>query len=224
MKYVTFKNLIILVSVILIFAAGAFAYYLVKQNLPATTDKDLAVKVAKLIDLPAETPTMATIDDLSKLKDQTFYAKAKVGDVLLVYALAQKAILYRPSTNKIINVTPVNLPSPSPYPLAASPSPSPSPLAPSRLALYNGTLTAGLTTITENSLKSKNYNITVVSRGNAIDNYEKTLVVDISKAHSEIASQLAIELKGAVGDLPPNEASASATPDKADILIFLGNK
>ncbi|PIU03088.1 hypothetical protein COT44_05005 [Candidatus Shapirobacteria bacterium CG08_land_8_20_14_0_20_39_18] len=226
MKFLTFKNVLILVSVLLIFAAGAFAYYLVKQNLPAGSDKDIAGKVAKLIDLPAETPTMAAIDDLSKLQDQPFYAKAQLGDILLVYAIAQKAILYRPSTNKIINIAPVNLPSPTPNPnpnTIPTASPLPSPLSSTRLALYNGTLTAGLTTTIENNLKSKNYNVNVVLQANAIDIYEKTLVVDISGTKSDIANQLAEELQGIVGDLPANEATASATPDKADILIYLGN-
>lgn len=218
-----------MVSVILIFASGAFAYYLVRQNLPDNSSKDIAARVAMLVDLPSETPTIAPIEDLAQVKGQPFYDRAQLGDILLVYSIAQKAILYRPSINKIINIITINtnppavLPSPNPNPIPTA-LPSPLPFSSTRLALYNGTLTAGLTTTIENSLKSKNYNITVVSRANAIDNYENTLVVDISKTHAEIASKLAEELKGTIGELPASEATASATAEKADILIFLGSK
>ena len=56
-----------------------------------------------------ETPTIATVTDASKLKDQAFFTNAVTGDKVLIYTNAKKAFLYRPSTNKIINIAPVNL-------------------------------------------------------------------------------------------------------------------
>ncbi len=65
--------------------------------------------VGKLMVLPTgETPTIATVSDPEKLKDQPFFARAQKGDKVLVYTTSQKAILYSPSLNKIVEVAPVN--------------------------------------------------------------------------------------------------------------------
>src|SRR6185503_4785956 len=65
-------------------------------------------KVSALVDVPTnETPTLANIsnaDALRKLSkfNASFFADAKNGDILLVYTKNNKAIVYRPSSNKII--------------------------------------------------------------------------------------------------------------------------
>jgi hypothetical protein len=79
-------------------------------------------RVGKLIALPTdEKPTVATVTDASKVKDQTFFQNAKNGDVVLIYTKAQKAILYDPSANIIVEVGAVNInnqvvPAPTPTP------------------------------------------------------------------------------------------------------------
>ena len=67
------------------------------------------VKVGKLIKLPeGEMPSMATIEDAESVKTgQPFLASAEDGDILIVYAEAATALLYRPSTNILIAVGPV---------------------------------------------------------------------------------------------------------------------
>jgi len=66
--------------------------------------------VGKLIALPeGETPTIATVTDKERLQDQQFFSKAEIGDKVLIYTQAKKAILYRPSTNKVIEVGQVNI-------------------------------------------------------------------------------------------------------------------
>ena len=61
------------------------------------------------MELPqGETPTVATISDVTKLADQTFFKSAKNGDVLLAYTAAMEAVIYRPSANMIINVAPIS--------------------------------------------------------------------------------------------------------------------
>ncbi|MBI2063248.1 MAG: hypothetical protein HYT61_03390 [Candidatus Yanofskybacteria bacterium] len=70
----------------------------------------LVAQISKLIILPeGETPTVATVSDPEKLKDQQFFVKAKKGDKLLLYANAKKAILYDPDNNKIVEVAPISI-------------------------------------------------------------------------------------------------------------------
>lgn len=79
---------------------------------------DIVSKISKFMSLPAEEPSLATVLEADKLKDQPFFAKAENGDKVLIYAVAKKAILYRPSTNMVIDVNPLYLdetkPSPTP--------------------------------------------------------------------------------------------------------------
>ncbi len=79
-------------------------------NTAQQQSKTLITSIGKLTDLPTgETPTVATVTDVTKLAGQPFFANAKNGDKVLIYTQAKEAYLYRPSTNKIINIAPVNL-------------------------------------------------------------------------------------------------------------------
>lgn len=72
--------------------------------------RDLVAKVSQLVVLPeGEDPTVATVSDPDKLKDQAFFASAKKGDKILIYTNAKKAFLYNPETNKILNIAPINI-------------------------------------------------------------------------------------------------------------------
>lgn len=79
-----------------------------KSQTSATLD-EVVKQVGKLVILPSgEQPTLATISDASKLQSQPFFANAANGDKVLVYNKAGKAILYRPSLNKIVEMAPLN--------------------------------------------------------------------------------------------------------------------
>lgn len=79
------------------------------QAAQAEADKIIA-EVGKLYDLPKdEKPSVATVKDKSKLSDQPFFAKAENNDVTLIYSTAKLAILYRPTTKQIINVSSVTI-------------------------------------------------------------------------------------------------------------------
>jgi hypothetical protein len=69
----------------------------------------ITAELRNLIELPDETPTVATVVDVEKLSDQPFFANAQNGDKVLLFPENKKAILYRPSTKKIVEVAPINL-------------------------------------------------------------------------------------------------------------------
>lgn len=115
------KWILTLVAALVILAVGVYGgTYLVKQKptwfgLPLGTEQAqaemeaLIARVSKLMILPTnEVPTIATVTDISAVKDQMFFQNAQNGDKVLIYQSAGKAILYRESENKIIEVGAVN--------------------------------------------------------------------------------------------------------------------
>jgi hypothetical protein len=79
--------------------------------------------VGKLIVLPTdEQPTLATVVDPSKLKNQPFFAQAQKGDQVLIYTNARKAILYSPTANKIVEVAPLIIGAQAAPPAATAPA------------------------------------------------------------------------------------------------------
>jgi hypothetical protein len=110
-----------LVILILAGATGFFAYKWHQANQQAKLEAnpkaaaaqqidDLVDQVSKLVVLPTgETPTVATVTDISKLKGQAFFAPAQNGDKVLIYTQAKKAVLYRPSENRVIEIAPLNI-------------------------------------------------------------------------------------------------------------------
>ncbi len=107
---------------VIILAAGYFHQTQVSSDLQHQNQKlshpqantqaqasTLRDEVATLIELPrGETPTIATVEDINKLKNQPFFTKAQNGDKVLMFAKGKEAILYRPGVRKIIQVAPLN--------------------------------------------------------------------------------------------------------------------
>ncbi len=105
--------LIVIVLISIAGVSGSTFFYLKwqdqKNNTPEHQTSILTSKVAKLIALPNETPTVATIEDKAKLKGQPFFNDANNGDKILIFTAAKKAIIYREADNKLINVGPISL-------------------------------------------------------------------------------------------------------------------
>jgi len=106
----------IVVLSVLVGAGGTFSFFLVKgqvlgeKTAKLTPEKEVAEVVAKvgaIAVLPSDTPQVATVTDVSKLSAQPFFKNAQNGDKVLIYAGYKKAVLYRPSANKIVEMGPV---------------------------------------------------------------------------------------------------------------------
>lgn len=198
------------------------------KSTPASEVESTAAAVAHLMVLPDEAPTLATVTDVDKLKDQDFFQNAQNGDKVLIFKNARKAILYRPLVNKIIEVGPIRLDQSSVAgaatasaqivsPTAAAPSPSPAEEKKVTVAVYNGTKTAGLSRKTADRLSQEFSDIKIGPIGNSKSDHTKTLVVDISQKNKSLAESVAKFLKGEVGSIPKGES----TPE-ADIMVLVG--
>jgi hypothetical protein len=106
-----------LILIIFLLAACGLAYFYYHKYTEISIDpnaetqkqvQDVVARVGKLIELPpSETPTLAMVTNAEAMKDQQFFADAQDGDQLLAFMQSGEAILYRPSTNKIIKVAPI---------------------------------------------------------------------------------------------------------------------
>lgn len=116
-----------IIFIVIILSVGAYYFLIYQKNQTSSNDptqaaaietQNLLEKIGKLIELPVgEQPQIATVSDASKLPNQPFFAKAKNGDKVLIYNISQKAILYRPSINKIIDVESLVLAQPTTEPV-----------------------------------------------------------------------------------------------------------
>ncbi len=78
------------------------------QTPVSLASNEVVTKISQLILVPSdEEPRVATINDVETLKKQNaeFYKNAEKDDLIVLYKT--RVIIYRPSTDKIINVAPV---------------------------------------------------------------------------------------------------------------------
>ncbi len=119
MKTDNLKVLLVVLALLVVGLAGTSLMFYkqvktLKVNPQKTAQEEnqkIITAVGKLALLPeGETPTIATVTDAGKLKSaQAFFAKAADGDKVLIYTQALKAIMYRPSENKIIEIAPLTI-------------------------------------------------------------------------------------------------------------------
>lgn len=151
-------------------------------------------EVGELYDLPDdEEPSVATVRDKEQLGDQAFFAQAENGDVTLIYSQAKLAILYRPSTKKLINVSTLTIEdSPQVTVIGASGA--------------RGEVIAALA----------NEQITATEGGANKSNQKTTIVIDVSGQNEATAESIASIVGGKVADLPKGEE----VPEGTDILVI----
>lgn len=208
-----FSGKVIIVVALIVAAAGVgfgVSQYNEAQKLktPAGVQKAnddeanaLKAKVAVLMQLPNEKPTIATVKDITKLKDQAFFKDAKNGDKVLIFTAARKAVIYRESTNKIINSGPIAVTSDQ---KAATQSVS-------VLASLNGSSA-------DAASKLANIQGITATEAKATKNYSKTQVFDVSGNNGAKAQEIATALGGEVITSIPNGETA---PVGAAIVVFV---
>lgn len=109
------KKTFLIILIIIIVLALVYAVYNKflgdKTSDGQLSDKKVASltkKVSKLINVPDEKPVIATILKADELiAEQKFYTGSQNGDFVLIFPTAQKAIIYRESDDKLINVGPI---------------------------------------------------------------------------------------------------------------------
>lgn len=207
----------------------------VDGKLNSAAVKALIDEVGEKIELPQnETPTIATVTDVTKLADQPFFRNAKNGDKVMIFGSTKEAILYRPSIHKIISVAPINAtvnstvtPAPQAANVTGTPTvsltPTPTKEAEKlKVVVLNSTKTAGLAKKAADLLDKTKYE--VLSTSNAQGEYQTTSVSLVNKDKKVTDSTLKgiasiySKIKPAVSSLPTDEAA----PAGADVVIIVG--
>lgn len=223
-----FKRAFIIIGIlVLLLIALAPSYYFYnkyqeakKSSVNASVEelKLLKEKIAKHIELPSnEDPILASVSDKNKLQDQEFFANSKNGDKVLIYEKARKAYLYRPSTDKLIEVSVLN----SNTNTLSKPSVSPTmQIQETIIVLRNGTQVSGLTIALEPEISKALPGTAIIRKENAAFNdYQYTLVIALNEDSRKKAGSLAQSFGAQVSGLPANEIR----PDDADIIVIIGN-
>lgn len=226
---------LVIVLIIILGAVGFYAYSYFQQDAvtigstPSEKQvKEVIEKVGKLVVLPeGETPTIATVTDVDKLRNQPFFKNAQNGDKLIVIGSTKEAILYRPSINKIITMAPINA-SETSSPSATTSSEESNNTTPTptssktKVAVLNSTKESGLAKKGSDLLSKDAFEIAGTS--NAQGEYELTSISVINKSvvtdavTSKIISSLG-KVKAVTKPLPSGEAA----PAGADVVIILGS-
>ena len=169
----------------------------------------LAADIGKLMLLPNdETPTVATVTDVDKLKDQLFFKNAKNGSKVLIYPNSKLAVIYDPKANLIINIGPINFAQQQAQQIQKT-----------HVGLRNGTNISGLTFKVEADIQKSFPDVGVVMKDqDKRTDYEKTLVVVLNETAKNVATELAKALNAQMGKLPDGETK----PEGVDILIIVG--
>lgn len=183
--------------VLLIVLVGGGVWHNRQQSLAESTN-GIVEAISRLAVVPTdEKPSVTTVVDKTKV-NQPFLRNAENGDQVVLYFQAGRAVVYRPSTNKIVNMGPLETPKP-------------------RVFLRNGTSGDIPSSFVGSIVDGGDY--LLASRDNsAKKTYTQTIVVDVAGNRPDVATKLAKLLGAKVSDMPTGETR----PD-ADILVIVGS-
>lgn len=193
-------------------------------------------QVSTLIDLPAdEVPTLATVSEVEKLREQPFFKNARNGDKVLVYATNRKAIMYRPEAHKIIEIAPIAINDQTTVndndtaqvagisQVLDQPQPqvTPSTNANYKISIVSSSgVQSDLAASYQSDLQQKFPQLNSFSNSNSESSYSQNVVVLINDSSRSLAQQIAQETKAIFQEALPEGISNNSS---ADIILILGN-
>lgn len=252
------KKLVILVGIFGIFGVLSYFiydYYNAKNELSEYKDDSslsaikernkLLERIHETVKVPDdEEPTIATVTNAFRLRGQTFFAQSENGDKVIIYPKSGRAILYRPSINKIIEAAPVNITDIEGSVAGSSDQvdgslqnaqntkestastnntsiTEPDPQEPAKIAIYNGTITlqgiaGNLATYLLGYFSEDKLDVTLLS--NADESFDSTLVINNTNRYNNLSAELVVLLDAQETSLPDSED----IPQDVDILIIIG--
>lgn len=107
-------NIILMTMVIVpLLLSGLLIYKINKVDKETSNKKateELIEKVSKIYLVPeGEEPTIASVSDPQAVKNNSFFTLSEKDDKILIFPKSGRAVLYRPSINKIIETTAINI-------------------------------------------------------------------------------------------------------------------
>ncbi|MDB5182048.1 MAG: hypothetical protein JWP13_811 [Candidatus Saccharibacteria bacterium] len=191
------RRVLVAVSIlVLLGVSGVVIFHRSSPNQDEAT-RQLVAEVSKRVVVPSdETPTVTTVVDETQIS-QDFLRGTKKGDKVLLYFQAGRAVVYRPTSDQVVNMGPIETPKP-------------------RVFLRSGSSADKVTAMADKLSKSPDF--LLVSRdASPKPSYEKTTVIDVTGVRPDVAAKLATYLGATVGTLPDGESK----PD-ADLLVIVG--
>lgn len=228
------KILIVVVTLLFVLSVAGFIWIFIQYKQTKTKVKQLQSlqkrgdmeskekqklikKVEKHMLLPKNEPQIATIMNPEEMKKRgDFFNSVEKGDKLLIYN--SKAILYRPSADKIVDVKSVVLEQGNNT--AGNQNPdnqrTASDVKPLTLDIRNGTKKPNVASSLATKLDSKNgLKVTKIGKA-ATTSYKNNLIINQSSRSVEgLSKALRAEV---TKDLPQGEVTSTA-----DIIVILGN-
>lgn len=186
-----------------------------QQNLEAV--KAAVIKNYGL--LQDEDPILATVTDIEKMRSQQFSVKIENDDKVLIYTQNKKIILFRPSSNKIIDISQelgINFVGTNQN-NAKSVEAVKNKTVSEKIVVANGARISGLAQKIGEVI-GNTFGINIAEKTNAIGKYKNTMVIDLSGSNLALAQEIAESIGGEVAELPAEEETPAA-----DILVIGGS-
>lgn len=193
------------------------------QSISPEEVSKLTDEISKFMRLPTnETPTILTVNNVDELKkQQQFFEHALNGDKVLIYQQNRRAILYRPSQKKVIEVTPIafnstnqqtqsgqeeiNPPQPQ---VASAQSNNQQTNEQLEVTVINGTQDIQQTSLLIEKIRASNNNLNIKQGGNTNSQLTQTTIVLKESANRQeraLAQDLSLALNAKVESSIENE-------------------
>jgi hypothetical protein len=194
------KKPVIIILVIFFVLGFGWKYWTDHHRNPNYTNAQLILRISREVGISGDAnPAILTVVNREKV-DQPFLKESKDGDKILLYYKSDKAVLYRPSANKVIKTgsfTPPN----------------------ARIQVRTGTTNTKHVEEVK-ALLAKVAGTKISTQDSSVKtDYSQTVVVNVTDRYETEANATAKALNAQVRTIPQNES----LPD-ADILVIVGAK